>query len=239
MSSIHIIPEPAVGRPRTIAHALDLLRAYVVAECDTVISVGPPLPIAKRAQSFCLNLKVEEHDITHAVLLPACSRVQAIPEGSSTVGTFQVEDFDGALVNSNGVAVLKNGMRLRGIEPVPTPFPKKFSRTDQQTFIALIELTKGERKVYRPLRKGIPKLVRKGVPKLHFVDFTALSKRLARPSIGIPSLKEIQTAYSIKYENERAPTLSKISETLKNLGIRTTGKRSPKSYSLCKAATVS
>jgi hypothetical protein len=239
MSSIHIIPEPAVGRPRTIAHALDLLRAYVVAECDTVISVGPPLPIAKRAQSFCLNLKVEEHDITHAVLLPACSRVQAIPEGSSTVGTFQVEDFDGALVYSNGVAVLKNGMRLRGIEPIPTPFPRISSEVDRQVLTVLIEMIKGDRKVFRSLRKGAPKSDRKGIPKFRFLDFRALYKRLARPSIGIPSLKEIQTAYSIKYENERAPTLSKISETLKNLGIRTTGKRSPKSYCLCKAATVS
>jgi hypothetical protein len=229
MSRFHVVPEPADGRPRTIVHALEVIRNEVgFSESDTVeISVGPALPIAKLARSFCLKLKSDKDDVTHGVLMPACIKVRAIREGSSTIETFDVQDLNQAAVDSNGLALLKNGVRIRGIEAKPIPLPTEFSIMAWQILIVFIEMIGGRRKIYRSPRKYVPKLARKPIPKWRSIDFSALYKRLARPSIKIPSLKEIQFAYSERYQNQKVPSLAKISDTLRNAGVRNVRKRVP------------
>lgn len=222
MAGLYFIPEPAGGRPRTITHAIDLLLAKAdLSERNAAkISVGPPLPTSKPTSSFCLTLNNERDDTTYAVLLPACAKVRAVQAGLSKIETFNIEDLHQASVDSTGTAVLTNGLEIRAIEAEAVPLPYEFSVQDWRILIVLIDKIGGERLIYRSLRKSVSLEFRKGLPRRKRIDFTALRKRLRRPSVKIPGLKVIQYAYSQKYTNTRPPSIAKISDTLRRAGLR-------------------
>jgi hypothetical protein len=221
-TGLHFIPEPASGRPITIAHALELLRTEAgLSEPDTAkISIVRILPTSKPAWSFCLAVKKENDDTTHAVLLPACAKVRAIRTGFSAIETFDIQDLHQATVDSTGMAALRNGLEIRAIEAEAVALPYEFSVQDWRILIVLIEKIGGERSIYRSLRKSVPLEFRKGLPRRKWIDFTALRKRLRRPSVRIPGLKVIQYAYSQKFTNTQPPSIAKISDTIRRAGLR-------------------
>ncbi len=154
------------------------------------------------------------------MLLPACAKVRAVRTGASKIEKFNVEDLHQASVDSTGTAVLTNGLEIRAIEAEAVALPYEFSVQDRRILIVLIEKIGGERSLYRSLRQGVPLEFRKGLPRRKWIDFTALRKRLRRPSVRIPGLKVIQYAYSQKFTNTQPPSIPKISDTLRRAGLR-------------------
>jgi hypothetical protein len=219
-TELRFVTEPADGRPRTIAHALDILRVEIgLSELDTArISVGPMLLPSNPARSFCLIAKKEEDDITHAVLLPACAKVRAIQTGFSAVETFNIEDLHQATVDSTGTAVLTNGLEVRAIEAEAVPLPYELSERDCQIIRVLIQTIDGAEWAYRSLRQDLPLKYQGMVPDHRFIDFFTLKIGIAERRIKIPPLKILQ--YEVSKRFQVSPTLAKISDTLRKTGIR-------------------
>jgi hypothetical protein len=218
MSGLRFIPEPIGGRPRTITHAMELLRDKAGPSPPTAkISVGPRLPTLEPAWSFCLYN--EQDETTYAVLLPACAKVRAIRAGVSQFETFDIQDLHEATVDLAGLATLKNDLRIRAIEAELVNLSQELSKRDGQIFHALIEIIDGQDWAYRSLRQGLPLKYQRMVPDHRFIDFSALKIGIVERKIKIPLLKTLQ--YQMSERFQVTASLQKISDTLRKTGIRT------------------
>lgn len=217
---LRFVSEPAAGRPRTIAHALELLCHEVgFSEFDTakisVVQISSP---STPTWSICLIAKKEGDDITHAVLLPACAKVRVIQEGFSVTEAFDVQDLNHATVDFTGKAVLRNGLKIRAIEAEAVALPYELSELDWQIITVLIETIDGQEWAYRSLRQGVPLKYQGMVPDHRFIDFSALKIGIAERRIKIPPLKILR--YEVSKRFQVSPALAKISDTLRKTGIR-------------------
>lgn len=218
---LRFIPVPAAGRPRTIAHALELLRVEVgFSELDTArISVVRISPRSKPAWSFALIYESNFYDKHFAVMLPSCATVQAIRDGELDRRMINVCDLHAAAVNADGEVQLADGSFLRAVETQPVNLPSNLSEQDCRIIDTFIKMVGGKDRIYRSLRQGIPLEYQEMVPDHRFVDFSAFRALATDQKITIPLLKAIE--YQILKRFGATPSLAKISDTLRKIGIRT------------------
>jgi hypothetical protein len=222
MPEMQFFTERDGAAPRTIAHALELLRAETdFTDADIArISIGPRLPASQPAWGFGLIFHSAIDNKIFSVLLSACATVHAIREGHSDRESIGIEELDGATVNANGSVLLANGSQIRAVEVQRVILPCKLSHQDRRILILVVKMISGRRPIYRFLRRGIPREYQKMVPRWKTIDFSSVAKTLIRAQLQLPLLKQIQREYEKRFPHLQAPSHAKISDTLRKVGMR-------------------
>jgi hypothetical protein len=221
MSDMQFLREKNGVVPSTIAHALELLRANTdFSNADIArISVGPCLPASQPAWGFGLVYQSARSDRIFCVLLSACALVHAIRQGHSDREPIGIEELDGATVTADGGVTLINGSRIRAVEAQGVTLPYELSDRDWHILHLVIEMIGGEDWAYRSSRQGVPIEFQKTIPHWKTIDFSALAQWFTRGG-RVPLLKQIRYQYEVRFPELPTPTIAKISDTLKKVGLR-------------------
>lgn len=182
---------------RTIADALDVLaeKADFSPGRKATVSVKPyELPWGEKVGQITTRY-VDRNGARHSVPLPYAANFSALDENRREM--FHVFCLDGAIVDFEGYARLKDGRVLRGIEVCRLDFPLVPTGRHYKVIHTLIAMNDAQNRCYFPLRDILPADVPdEGFHDIRFIDCNALS-RLKRPQ-----RKKIARKYRDLYEED-------------------------------------